>query len=104
MIGFKLITVGTLKEGYLRDAAAEYEKRLGGFCKYTGVNLKEEKLPDSPSENEIRTALKKESERILAEMPKKAYKIALCVEGKQLTSEELAELLLFRLSFISNAC
>ncbi len=91
MIGFKLITVGTLKEGYLRDAAAEYEKRLGGFCKYTSVNLKEEKLPDSPSENEIRTALKKESERILAEMPKKSYKIALCVEGKQLTSEELAD-------------
>lgn len=91
MVGLKIITVGTLKEGYLRDAAAEYEKRLGGFCRFSSVTLKEEKLPDSPSEGEIRTALRKESERILAEMPKKAYKIAMCVEGKQLSSEELAE-------------
>ncbi len=90
MVGLKIITVGTLKEGYLRDAAAEYEKRLGGFCKFSSVTLKEEKLPDSPSEGEIRTALRKESERILAEMPKKAYRIAMCVEGKQLSSEELA--------------
>lgn len=91
MVGLKIITVGTLKEGYLRDAAAEYEKRLGGFCKLTSVTLKEEKLPDSPSDGEIRTALKRESERILAEMPKRAYKIAMCVEGKQLSSEELAD-------------
>ena len=91
MIGVKLITVGTLKEGYLRDAAAEYEKRLGGFCKFSSITLKEEKLPDSPSEGEIRTALRKEGDRILAEMPKKAYRIAMCVEGKQLSSEELAE-------------
>lgn len=91
MVGLKIITVGTLKEGYLRDATAEYEKRLGGFCRFSSVTLKEEKLPDSPSDGEIRTALRKESERILAEMPKKAYKIAMCVEGKQLSSEELAE-------------
>ena len=50
MINVKFITVGTLKESYLREAAAEYEKRLGGFCKLTTVNLKEEKLPDSPNE------------------------------------------------------
>ena len=49
MVGVKIITVGTLKESYLRDAAAEYEKRLGAFCKLTSVSLKEEKLPDSPS-------------------------------------------------------
>ncbi len=91
MIGVKIITVGTLKEGYLRDAAAEYEKRLGGFCKLTQVTLKEEKLPDSPSDGEIRGALRKEAERIIAEMPRKAYKIAMCVEGKQLSSEELAD-------------
>ena len=91
MVIVKLITVGTLKEGYLRDAAAEYEKRLGAFCKFSHVCLKEERLPDNPSANEIKTALSKEAERILAEMPKKAYKIALCVEGKQLSSEELAE-------------
>ena len=91
MLGLTIITVGTLKEAYLRDAAAEYEKRLGAFCKLNSVNLKEEKLPDSPSEGQIETALRKEAERILAQMPKKSYKIALCVEGKQLSSEELAE-------------
>ncbi len=91
MIGVKIITVGTLKEAYLRDAAAEYEKRLGAFCKLSQVNLKEEKLPDSPSDAEIKTALSKEAQKILAEMPRRAYKIALCVEGRQMSSEELAE-------------
>ena len=91
MIGVKIITVGTLKEGYLREAAAEYEKRLGAYCKLTSVILKEEKLPDSPSTGEIKNALSKEAEKIIAEMPRRAYKIAMCVEGKQLTSEELAE-------------
>ena len=91
MIGVKIITVGTLKEGYLREAAAEYEKRLGAYCKLTSVSLKEEKLPDSPSAGEIKNALSKEAEKIIAEMPRRAYKIAMCVEGKQLTSEELAE-------------
>lgn len=91
MLGLTIITVGTLKESYLRDAAAEYEKRLGAFCRLSSVNLKEEKLPDSPSESQIETALRKEGERILAQMPKKSYRIALCVEGKQLSSEELAD-------------
>lgn len=91
MVGVKIITVGTLKEAYLRDAAAEYEKRLSAFCKLSQTNLKEEKLPDSPSASEINNALSKEAERILSEMPRRAYKIALCVEGRQLSSEELAE-------------
>ena len=91
MIGVKIITIGTLKESYLRDACAEYSKRLGGFCRLSEVNLKEEKLPDNPSDGEISSALQREAEKILAEMPKRAYKIALCVEGKQLSSEELAQ-------------
>ena len=91
MVGVKIITVGTLKESYLRDAAAEYEKRLGAFCKLTSVSLKEEKLPDSPSAGEIKNALLREAEKIIDEMPRKAYKIAMCVEGKQLSSEELAD-------------
>lgn len=91
MIGVKLITVGTLKEEYWRSASAEYQKRLGAFCKFEEVQLKEEKVSDRPSEAEIRTALDKEAEKILAQIPPKAYPIALCVEGKQLSSEELAE-------------
>ncbi len=91
MISVKLIAVGTLKEEYLRAACAEYEKRLGGFCKYTSVVLKEEKVPDNPSPSQIDAALSREAQKILDELPRRAYKIALCVEGKQLSSEELAQ-------------
>ena len=91
MIGVKFITLGTLKEAYLREAAAEYEKRLGAFCKIRIVQLKEEKLSDNPSESEIKQALEKEAVKIFAEIPPRAYKIAMCVEGKQLSSEELAD-------------
>ena len=91
MLNVKFITLGTLKEGYLRDAAAEYEKRLGGFCRFTTVQLKEERLSDQPSESEIKNALERESAKIFAEIPSRAYVIAMCVEGKQCSSEELAD-------------
>ena len=93
MLHVKLITVGTLKESYLRDAAAEYEKRLGGFCRFESVQLKEEKLPDDPSESEIRRALEREASAILSQISPRAFCVAMCVEGKQLSSEELAEAL-----------
>ena len=91
MMNVKFITLGTLKEAYLRDAAAEYEKRLGAFCRFDMVQLKEERLSDNPSDNEIKNALSKESEKIFAEIPPKAYCVAMCVEGKQLSSEELSQ-------------
>ena len=91
MMNVKFITLGTLKESYLRDAAAEYEKRLGAFCRFDMVQLKEERLSDNPSDNEIKNALLKESEKIFAEIPPKAYCVAMCVEGKQLSSEELSQ-------------
>jgi 23S rRNA (pseudouridine1915-N3)-methyltransferase len=91
MLNVKFITLGTLKEAYLRDAAAEYEKRLGAFCRFELVQLKEERLSDDPSESEIKNALAKESEKILSLIPARAYVVAMCVEGKQLTSPELAE-------------
>ena len=91
MLNVKFITLGTLKEGYLREAAAEYEKRLGGFCRFEMVQLKEERLSDQPSESEIKSALDKESAKIFAEIPSRAYVIAMCVEGKQCSSEELAD-------------
>ena len=90
MMNVKFITLGTLKESYLRDAAAEYEKRLGAFCRFEMVQLKEERLSDNPSESEIKNALSKEAEKIFSEIPPKAYCVAMCVEGKQLSSEELA--------------
>ena len=91
MVHVKMIVLGTLKEAYLRDAAAEYEKRLGGFCRFELLQLKEEKLSDDPSEGEIRRALDREAMAILAQIPPRAYCVAMCVEGKQLSSEELAE-------------
>ena len=91
MVNVKLITLGTLKEAYLRDAAAEYEKRLGAFCKFELVQLKEERISDSPSENEIRNVLDKESEKIFENISSRAYCIAMCVEGNQLSSEQLAD-------------
>lgn len=91
MINLHIISVGTLKEPYLREAAAEYEKRLGGFCRPILSSIKEKKLPDEPSESEIKAALDDEAERILALVPARAYKVALCVEGKMMSSEELAK-------------
>ena len=91
MLKVKLITVGTLKEDYLRAAAAEYEKRLGAFCRFELVQLKEERLSESPSQNEIKAVLEREAVRITEQIPSSAFCIALCVEGKQLSSEELAE-------------
>ena len=91
MIQVTVITVGTLKEGYWRDAMAEYEKRLCAFCKPQILQLKEARLGDDPSKGEIDAALSEEGKRILASVPPRAYKIALCVEGKQFSSEELAE-------------
>ena len=90
MLNVKLITIGTLKESYLREAAKEYEKRLGAYCKFTEVNLNEVKLSDKPSQKEIDAALEAEGKLILANMSPRSYKIALCVEGKQLSSEQLA--------------
>ncbi len=93
MIYITLITVGTLKEDYLRAAAEEYKKRLSAYAKIEEVSLKEEPIRDEDNPAEVERALGAEGERILAAMPKDALRIALCVEGKQYSSEEFAALL-----------
>ena len=90
MLHLTVITVGNLKEGYWREALAEYEKRLSAFCKPEIVQLKEARVSENPSDGEIVSALSDEGKRILSAIPQGAYKIALCVEGKQFSSEELA--------------
>lgn len=104
MATIKFITVGTLKEKYLSDAVAEYEKRLSGFCKVESINLKEAKLPQEPSQSEIKKALEEEGKVILSHMSERAYKIALCVEGRQFSSEELAEKLERAFSLSNEIC
>ena len=91
MLNIKIIAIGDLKEKYLRDACEEYKKRIGAWAKIEEIALKEEKLSDNPSEAQIKNALLQEEKRVLEKISPKAYVIAMCVEGKQLSSEELAE-------------
>ncbi len=85
-----LITVGTLKEDYLKDAVSEYEKRLSQYAKLESVNIKEEKIQNEDNPEEIRRALECEGEKIIRAIPKGATAVALCVEGKRLDSITLA--------------
>lgn len=92
MLNVNIITVGKLKESYLRDACAEYAKRLGAFCKLNITELAESRLPDNPSEKEIKAALSAEAKAMLPILSgKDCYNITMCIEGKQLSSEKLAE-------------
>ncbi len=91
MLKVKMIAIGSLKEDYLRAAVAEYTKRLGAYCEISLCELREAKLPDRPSDAEIQAALEAEGAKILAEIPQKAYAVALCIEGKEYTSEGFAE-------------
>ena len=93
MANITLITVGTLKENYLKDAVAEYKKRLSQYARVDEINLKEERIVNEDDASEVRRALESEGERILSAIPKGSSKIALCVEGKQYDSVALAGLI-----------
>jgi len=88
-----IICVGKMKEKFYMDAAAEYVKRLSRFCKLEIVELPEDRLPEDPSQAQIDAALAKEAEAIKAKLPASACIIAMCVEGKTRSSEELARLM-----------
>ena len=90
MVNIHLFCVGKLKEKHFAAACAEYEKRLGAFCKLTITELPEERLPDNPSQAQIDAALEKEAANLFQKLPKGAKLIAMCVEGKLLSSEALA--------------
>ncbi|MBE6682642.1 MAG: 23S rRNA (pseudouridine(1915)-N(3))-methyltransferase RlmH [Ruminococcaceae bacterium] len=87
-----LIHVGDFKEKYFKDAENEYIKRLKAFCDYKTICIKEESCFGEESEKLIKRALEKEAAAIKAAIPKNALKIAMCIEGKQLSSTELASL------------
>ena len=91
MIKITLITLGKLKEKYLRDASDEYAKRLSRYCKLDIVELNPIALPEKPSQSEIDTALLREAELIEKRIPDGSVIVSLCVEGKALSSEQLAE-------------
>ena len=91
MFNITLITVGKLKEKFYLSAAAEYEKRLKAYCQFQLIELQEARLPDDPSPAEIEAGLDKESQLILAKIPKGAWFCVLTPEGKLISSEALAE-------------
>ena len=88
-----ILCVGKLKEKFYADAVSEYSKRLSRFCKLDIVELNEERLPEDPSPAQIEAALSKEADAIRAKLPPSTMVIALCVEGRQRSSEELARLM-----------
>lgn len=86
-----VLCVGKLKEKFYADAVAEYSKRLKRHCTLEIVELPESRLPEDPSPAEIRQALAAEAELIEARFPKGGAVIAMCIEGKELSSPALAE-------------
>ena len=90
MVTVTVISVGPLKDRFFVDAAAEYEKRLSSFCRVENVIIKEEKIQNESNPAEIAAALETEGRAILARVPSGSTVFALCVEGKEHDSVELA--------------
>lgn len=88
----RIITVGTLKEKYLAEAVTEYKKRLSQYAKVEELELSEVRIVNEDNREEINRALDAEADKILGAIPDGAMTVALCVEGKEYTSEGLAEL------------
>ena len=93
MIKLKIITLGKLKEKYLRDAEAEYLKRLSAYAKCELIELEPVRLSENPSANEIEKALLAEAELIKKKIPENSFVTTMCIEGKQYTSEEMSSLI-----------
>lgn len=89
-----ILCVGKLKEKFYIDAAAEYAKRLSRHCKLEILELPEQRLPEAPSQGEIDAALEKEAAAIREKLPKGGTLIAMCIEGRTMSSEELAQRLM----------
>ena len=96
MLAVKLICVGKMRERFFIDAFAEYAKRLQAYCKFECAELTEQRLSDNPSQNEIAAALAREAADIGRNIPPDAYVVAMCVEGRQMKSEGMANLITVR--------
>lgn len=86
-----VLCVGRLRERFYIDACGEYEKRLSRFCALSVSELPEQRLPDNPSPAQIAAALDREADAIEEKLPRGAAVIALCVEGRSMSSEALSE-------------
>lgn len=88
-----VICLGKLKEKYLRDAIDEYAKRISAYGKLDVIELNPARLSDNPSQTEIENALQKEAEEIKKKIPNNSYTFALCIEGKEKSSEGFAKII-----------
>ena len=86
-----IICVGKIKEKFYRMALDEYSKRLSRYCKLEILEVADEKTPDNASDHEVELIKDKEGERILKNIRRDATVIALAIDGKMLSSEQLAD-------------
>ncbi len=86
-----VISVGKIKEKFIKDALGEYEKRLSRFCKFKSVEISDRPIPDNASSSEEDAVLMKEGSDILAKIDKTDFVIAMCIEGKKLSSVDFAQ-------------
>ena len=94
MLSVRLICVGKLGEKFWADAVKEYTKRLGAYCKLEIIELPEEKIEEkNASDAVVKKALDKEGKAILSNVRKGAAIVAMCIEGRQISSDELAQFL-----------
>ncbi|MDV2684687.1 23S rRNA (pseudouridine(1915)-N(3))-methyltransferase RlmH [Alkalihalophilus lindianensis] len=90
-MNISIISVGKLKEKYLKQGISEYTKRLGAYAKIDLIEVADEKAPENLSEADMEIVKQKEGERILAKIGPDTHVITLEIKGKQLTSEHLAK-------------
>lgn len=94
MIKINLICIGKIKEKYFTDAIGEYSKRLSSFCKFSIIELNEEKIrSNTPNQAQIAEVLNAEGKRILQKLDSSDYVIAMCIEGKLISSEGLSNVI-----------
>ncbi len=86
-----VISVGKIKEKFIKDALGEYEKRLSRFCKFKSIELPDRPIPDNASEAEEKAVLSKEGADILSKLNKGDFVIAMCIEGKTVSSVDFAK-------------
>ena len=92
MIKIKIISVGKIKEKAMNEIIAEFEKRLSRYCSFESAVIPDLAVKDNPSPSDIEEILKKEAAEITKKFTPRAYRIALCIEGKKISSEKFSEL------------
>lgn len=86
-----IISVGKIKEKFIKDALSEYEKRLSRFCKFKNIEIPDCPIPDNASSAQEQAVLDKEGQNILAKVSKGDYVISMCIEGKKISSTQFAK-------------